>query len=115
MNHYEVLGVAPDATPQQIRRAYRHKVLLTHPDRGRARGDPGLFRRVKEAYEVLADPVERRRYDMTVGLGRYAGRPRFYERSFDRLFSALFSGLFAAASTRSSLSELTKRRQRRAG
>ncbi len=58
--HYEVLGVPPDAGPEEIKSAYRRLSLLVHPDRG---GSAALFRSLAEAYEVLSDPRRRAAYD----------------------------------------------------
>lgn len=65
--HYEILGVKRDADPEEIKRAYRRRVLQVHPDRHP--GDPraaAKFKRVTEAYEVLSDPGRRRVYDRTL-------------------------------------------------
>lgn len=61
--HYTTLGIGEQATPEEIRRAYRRLVLLTHPDRT---PDPAQHRRylaINEAYETLSDPARRQRYD----------------------------------------------------
>jgi len=50
-NAASILGVTGDATPDDIKRAYRERALETHPDRG---GDPEAFRAVQRAYEQLA-------------------------------------------------------------
>lgn len=62
MNHYERLGVAADATPRQLRDAYRSAARAVHPDRA---GDAssGEMAALNEAYRVLSDPDLRRRYD----------------------------------------------------
>lgn len=60
---YEILGVAKEATEQDIRRAYRRKAQKMHPDK--EGGDPALFRLVQLAYDVLCDPVRRKLYDET--------------------------------------------------
>jgi len=59
-NLYDILGVATDATPEKIKRAYRAKAMKTHPDRGGTYGD---FQCLSRAYEVLSDPERRARYD----------------------------------------------------
>ncbi|WP_163553441.1 J domain-containing protein [Candidatus Frankia alpina] len=58
---YEVLGVPPDATADQIRHAYRAAARRTHPDAG---GSAPAFAQVNVAYRVLGDPGLRRRYDL---------------------------------------------------
>ncbi|MCU0692425.1 MAG: J domain-containing protein [Polyangiaceae bacterium] len=50
----EALGVTRDAQPQDIRRAYRKAVAVSPPDR-----DAEAFRRIRDAYELLSDPVAR--------------------------------------------------------
>lgn len=59
---YEALGVARDATADEIRRAYRAKAKLAHPDAG---GSEEAFRAVARAHAVLSDPERRRVYDET--------------------------------------------------
>jgi len=48
---HEILGVDPDATESEIKRAYREKILETHPDK--VGGDGQEFIKVKQAYECL--------------------------------------------------------------
>ncbi|CAO5156431.1 J domain-containing protein [Frankia sp. AiPs1] len=60
---YEVLGIAPDASAEQIRHAYRAAARRTHPDAG---GRPAAFARVRVAYDVLGDPARRHRYDLRI-------------------------------------------------
>lgn len=49
---YRVLGLSPDATDAEVKRAYRARVKEVHPDAG---GDEREFRRVTRAYETLID------------------------------------------------------------
>lgn len=63
---YEILEIQADATPEQIRRAYKKRALQTHPDRvsptEKAQAEE-RFRQVNNAYEVLTDPQKRESYD----------------------------------------------------
>ena len=64
VNLYAVLGVSPDASPDEIRGAYRRAARASHPDLHP--GDASAaerFKRVQVAYEVLGDPVRRAQYD----------------------------------------------------
>jgi Ca-activated chloride channel family protein len=62
-NYYEILGVARNATPDQLRKAYREAALLYHPDRNLNPGDTGRFLEIGKAYETLIDPASRTEYD----------------------------------------------------
>jgi len=61
--YYEILEVSPDASHDEIRSAYRERVLETHPDHNDAPGAADAFQRVSRANEVLSDEAERARYD----------------------------------------------------
>jgi DnaJ family protein A protein 5 len=63
--YYELLQVANDATPAEIKKAYRTQALLLHPDKNphRIAEATELFARIQNAYAVLADPQERAFYD----------------------------------------------------
>jgi curved DNA-binding protein CbpA len=62
MNYYVVLGIAEDADDETIRSAFRALARRYHPDVGPG-SSPIEFQRAHEAYETLADPERRRRYD----------------------------------------------------
>lgn len=61
--HYQVLGVGPTATPEQIRRAYRRLAKTVHPDVNPASDSAKAFAALNAAYETLIDPVRRSAYD----------------------------------------------------
>ena len=63
LNHYEVLGVAHDASPGDIDRAYRAALLREHPDRSDHPDANARASRVNEAGRVLLDPNRRRQYN----------------------------------------------------
>ncbi|PJJ54485.1 J domain-containing protein [Hymenobacter chitinivorans] len=69
-NHYHTLGVDEQATPDDIRRAYRRLVLLTHPDRTTDPAAHQRFLRINEAYDVLSNPARRRGYDALLEASR---------------------------------------------
>lgn len=78
-DHYEVLGIAADASGEQVRHAYRRLVKAAHPDRS---GDTERFHRITEAYKALSDPDQRAAYDArqrpaatAVGAPARPGRP----------------------------------------
>ena len=63
-DYYEVLGVAKDATADQIKSAYRKLAMKYHPDRNPDNPEAKeKFTEVSEAYEVLSNPEKRQRYD----------------------------------------------------
>lgn len=63
MNPYETLGVEKDASPEDIKAAYRREVSKAHPDR--EGGSAEAAQKVNDAYAVLSDPERRARYDQT--------------------------------------------------
>src|SRR5919199_1461306 len=74
-DYYEVLGVARDASPEQIKKAYRTLARQYHPDLNKASDAEARFKEINEAYEVLSDTDKRAMYDRFghAGLGGAAG------------------------------------------
>ncbi len=62
-DHYTALGLTSDATLADIKKAFRQKASLYHPDRNDAADAAARFRAVQEAYEVLSDDSKRQAYD----------------------------------------------------
>lgn len=92
-DYYEVLGVARDASPEDIKRAFRKLALKFHPDQNA--GDKEAeerFKQVNEAYAVLSDAEKRRQYDMfgAEGFGQRFSQEDIF-RNFD--VSSIFRDL----------------------
>ena len=92
---YEVLSVARDATPEQLKKAYRKLAHKYHPDRNQ--GDPECENRFKEAataYDVLSDPAKRQRFDQFGHAGlNGAGAHDFSHMDVGDIFS-MFTDIF---------------------
>ncbi|CAI9411299.1 molecular chaperone DnaJ [Aestuariimicrobium sp. T2.26MG-19.2B] len=109
-DYYEVLGVARDATPEQIKKAYRRMAMKVHPDVAADADSAEKFKQVQEAYEVLHDPNKRAVYDrggdpMGSGFSGFGGGQgfdgfggNFGGAGFD--FTNLVDAMFGAQSSR---------------
>ncbi|NUR53190.1 MAG: J domain-containing protein [Acidobacteria bacterium] len=98
MDLYALLGLAPGASPAEIKRAYRRLARRYHPDINPGdRAAEALYRRISEAYETLVDPERRRAYDAAEPRHGQAAASSFEFSGFD--FSSAAHGAQAATFT----------------
>jgi molecular chaperone DnaJ len=94
-DYYEVLGVSRTADGEEIKRSYRRLAMKYHPDRnnGDAKADAEIkFKECSEAYEILADPAKRARYDQ-FGHQGVTGQHDFSHMDVSDIFS-MFDEIF---------------------
>jgi molecular chaperone DnaJ len=102
-DYYEVLGVARQASPEELKRAFRKIAMDSHPDRN---PDDAVaharFKEASEAYAVLSDPDRRRSYDLFGHAAVGAGGPAvdFTDMPFADIFDTFFGGGFGGRSRR---------------
>ena len=82
-DYYTTLGVSRDASPEEVKKAYRKNALKYHPDRNQGNAEAEKkFKEISEAYEVLSDEKKRQLYDQYgadavrgAGMGMGGGSP----------------------------------------
>jgi molecular chaperone DnaJ len=108
LDYYDTLGVGPEASQDEIKRAFRKLAYKYHPDRSKIPDAEARFKEASEAYAVLSDPEKRRQYDAAgfEGIKKQYRREDIYNRQnfqdtfsefgFDAndLFNRLFGGGF---------------------
>jgi len=62
-DYYEILGIAKNSTPEQVKQAYKEMAKRYHPDLNKEPGAEEKFKEVLEAYTILSDPQKRSAYD----------------------------------------------------
>ena len=112
-DYYATLGVARNASQDEIKRAYRKLAQKYHPDRNKSAEAEDKFKEINEAYEVLGDAQKRARYDAlgsgyrhgdefgggpggSGGFGGFGGDD-FAAGGFSDFFSQFFGGGFGGA------------------
>ena len=91
-DYYAVLGVDPDASPEDIKAAFRRLAREHHPDA--TGGDDAQYKEISEAYAVLSDSGKRRQYDAArAGIGTWSspwGSP--FASTIEDIFDTFFGG-----------------------
>ncbi|PJJ72015.1 molecular chaperone DnaJ [Diaminobutyricimonas aerilata] len=88
-DHYEVLGVERNATPEEIKKAYRRLARELHPDVNPGADAAERFKLVTHAYDVLSDPQQRQQYDLG-GSGGFGGGGGANFGGFGDIFETFF-------------------------
>src|SRR5216683_2381394 len=93
-DYYEILGVARNASDDDIKKAFRRLARQSHPDVNKNKDAEAQFKEVNEAYEVLSDPQKRQMYDQ---FGHDAPQGQGFEGfgfggGFNDIFQTFFGG-----------------------
>jgi len=95
-DYYAILGVPRDASPEDIKKAYRRMAMRYHPDR--AQDEPGAedkFKEAAEAYSVLGDSARRSEYDQHGSVGGFdPSTVPFDVASIQEMFGDILGDLF---------------------
>ncbi len=105
-DYYDILGVAKNASEDEIKKAYRKLAMKHHPDRNQGDGakkSEESFKEAKEAYEMLTDPQKRAAYDqyghagVDPNMGGFRGAPGQegmggFAEAFGDIFGDIFGG-----------------------
>jgi molecular chaperone DnaJ len=100
-DYYQVLGVDREASPDEIKRAYRRLAHKYHPDKNSGdKTSEEQFKEAAEAYEILNNPEKRAAYDQFGVTGERAGAGGFGDAGFGSVFEDLFEGFFGGSTRR---------------
>ena len=92
-DYYEVLGVPRNASPDDLKSAFRKLARQYHPDVNKAADAEERFKEINEAYAVLSDDQKRAAYDRFghAGVNGAGGAPDFTNVDFSDIFSEFFN------------------------
>lgn len=106
-DYYELLGVARNASEDEIKKSFRRLAMKYHPDRNRDNPQAEeQFKKIKEAYDVLSDAKKRSAYDqfghagLDAGMGGGAGGFNYTAENFSEIFGDVFGDIFGGGGSR---------------
>lgn len=97
-DYYSILGVPKNASPDQIKKAYRELALKYHPDRNKSKEAEEKFKEINAAYAVLGDQEKKKEYDAygPEGFGkRFSQEDIFRGFNFDDIFQDLQGNMYS--------------------
>lgn len=62
-DHYKILNINKNATPEEIKKSYKQLALLWHPDKNKNANAIDKFKEISEAYQILSDENKKKIYD----------------------------------------------------
>ncbi|WP_110495924.1 DnaJ C-terminal domain-containing protein [Candidatus Karelsulcia muelleri] len=96
-DYYEILGISKQASPEEIKKAYRKLAIKYHPDKNKNKNQKKAeekFKEAAEAYNVLSNPEKKQRYDQFGHYGYSGSEGMKMEEIFEN-FGDAFSGSFS--------------------
>lgn len=99
-DYYEILGVAKNASDEEIKKAYRKLAMKHHPDRNPGKDSEEKFKEAKQAYEILSDPEKRSAYDQFGHAGVNPQGGGFSGGGFSDAFGDIFGDIFGGGQRR---------------
>jgi len=80
-DYYEILGIARNASPEEVKKAFRKLAHEYHPDK--SQGDEKKFKEINEAYQTLSDERKRAQYDRFGAAGEFSSGASGQEQAWD--------------------------------
>lgn len=96
-DYYDVLGVAPTAGAEELKRAYRNLAKKFHPDVNKSHDAPDKFKEIQTAYDILSDEGKRRKYDQFGHEGVTGSYPEGFGGGAGGPFGDIFEAFFGQA------------------